>query len=87
MVGSLFGINNIKTMDLSYHVSKAQAGGGIMVVYKKCNTVGIFYLSHSIVPLVSIELCVKTLAWLSAVNDHVCLFMTMVYSSSDVNVQ
>ncbi len=63
-------------MDPSCLVSTVQAGGcGVMVC-------GIFSW-HTLGPLVPIELCLNTTAYLSIVADHVHPFMTTVYASSD----
>ncbi len=62
-------------MDSSCLVSTVQAGGGVMMW-------GIFSC-HSLGPLVTIEHCLNTTAYLSIVADHVHPFMTTVYPSSD----
>ncbi len=63
-------------MDPSCLVSTVQAaGGGVMW--------GIFSW-HTLGPLVPIEHCLNTTAYLSIVSDHVHPFMTTVYTSSDV---
>ncbi len=53
-----------------------QAGGGGVMVW------GIFSW-HALGPLAPIEHCLNATAYLSIVADHVHLFMTTVYSSSD----
>ncbi len=53
-----------------------QAGGGGVMVW------GIFSW-HTLGPLVPIEHCSNTTVYLSIVADHVHLFMTTVYPSSD----
>ncbi len=63
-------------MDPSCLVSTVQAGGGGVMVW------GIFSW-HTLGPLVPIEHCLNTTAYLSIVADHVHPFMTTVYSSSD----
>ncbi len=63
-------------MDPSCLVSTVQAGGGGVMVW------GIFSW-HSLSPLVPIERCLNTTAYLSIVADHVHPFMTTVYPSSD----
>ncbi len=62
-------------MDLSWLVSKVQAGGGVMVR-------GIFSW-HTLGPLIPIEHRLNTTDYLSIVADHVHPFMTTVYPSSD----
>ncbi len=67
-----------ESMDPSCHVSTVQAGGGggeVMVW-------GIFSW-YTLDPLVPIEHCLNTTAYLSIVADHVHPFMTTVYTSSD----
>ncbi len=64
-----------ESMDPSCLVSTVQAGGGVMVW-------GIFSW-HTLGPLVPIEHQLNDTAYLSIVADHVHLFMTTVYPSSD----
>ncbi len=64
-----------ESMDPSCLVSTVQAGGGVMVW-------GIFSW-HTFGPLVTIEHHLNATVYLSIVADHVHLFMTTVYSSSD----
>ncbi len=76
IVESQFGRKEHESMDPSCLVSMFQAGvGGVMVC-------GIFSW-HSLGPLVPIEHRLNTTAYLSIVADHVHLFMTTVYPSSD----
>ncbi len=63
-------------MDPSCLVSTVQAGGGGVMV---C---GIFSW-HTLGPLIPIEHRLNTTAYMSIVADHVHLFMTTVYPSSD----
>ncbi len=63
-------------MDPSCLVSTVQAGGGGVMVW------GIFYW-HTLDPLVPIEHRLNATVYLSIVADHVYLFMTTVYPSSD----
>ncbi len=65
-----------ESMDPSCLVSTFQAAGGGVIVW-----VDIF-LAH-FGPLVPIEHCLNTTAYLSIVADHVHPFMTTVYPSSD----
>ncbi len=65
-----------ESMDPSCLVSTVQAGGGGVMVW------GIFSW-HTLGPLVPIELRLNATAYLSIVADHVYLFMTTVYTSSD----
>ncbi len=65
-----------ESMDPSCLVSKVQAGGGGVMVW------GIFSW-HTLCPLVTIEHRLNATAYLSIVADHVHLFMTTVYPSSD----
>ncbi len=65
-----------ETMDPFCLVSTVQAGGGGVMVW------GIFSW-HTLGPLVPIEHCLNATAYLSIVADHVHLFMTTVYPSSD----
>ncbi len=51
-----------------------------------CNGVGDIFLEH-FGPLVPIEHCLNTTAYLSIVSDHVHPFMTTVYPSSDGDFQ
>ncbi len=64
-------------MDPSCLVSTVQAGGGGGVM-----GVGIFSW-HALGPLVQIEHCLCTTAYLSIVANHVYPFMTTVYPSFD----
>ncbi len=66
-----------ESMDPSCLVSMVQAAGGGVIV---C---GMLYW-HTLGPLVPIEHCLNTTAYLSIVADHVHPFMTTVYLSSDV---
>ncbi len=66
-----------ESMDLSFLVSTVQAGAGGVMVW------GIFSW-HTLGLLVPIEHCLNATAYLSIVADHVHLFMTTVYPSSDV---
>ncbi len=66
-----------ESMDPSCLVSMVQAGGGGGVMVW-----GVFYW-HTLGPLVPIEHCLNTTVYLSIVADHVHLFMTTVYPSSD----
>ncbi len=59
-------------MDPPCLVSTVQAGGGGVMVW------GIFSL-HTVGPLVPIEHCLNTTAYLSIVADHVHPFMFTVY--------
>ncbi len=52
-----------------------QAGGGVMVCW--------IFSRHTLGPLVPIEHCLNTTAYLSIVADHVLPFMTTVYPSYD----
>ncbi len=61
-----------ESMDPSCLVSKVQAGGGGVMVW------GIFSW-HTLGPLVPIEHCLNTTAYLSIVAAHVHPFMTTVY--------
>ncbi len=63
-----------ESMDPSCLVSTVQADGGVMVW-------GIFSW-HTLGPLVPIEHCLNTTAYLSIVADHVHPFMTTVSPSS-----
>ncbi len=65
-----------ESMDPSCLVSTVQAGGGGVMVW------GIFSW-QTLGPLVPIEHCLNTTAYLSIVADHVHPFMTTVYPSSD----
>ncbi len=64
-----------ESMDPSGLVSTVQTSGGVMVH-------GIFS-RHTLGPLVPIEHCLNTTAYLSIVADRVLPFMTTVYTSSD----
>ncbi len=64
-----------ESMDPSCLVSMVQAGGGVVVW-------GIFSW-HTLGPLVPTEHCLNSTVYLSIVADHVHLFMTTVYPSSD----
>ncbi len=63
-------------MDPSCHVSTVQAGSGGIMVW------GIFSW-HTLGPLVPVEHCLNTTAYLSIAAGHVHPFMTTVYPSSD----
>ncbi len=65
-----------ESMDPSCLVSMVQTGGGGVMVW------GIFYW-HTLDPLVPIEHRLNATAYLSIVADHVYLFMTTVYPSSN----
>jgi len=67
-------------MDPSCLVSTVQAGGGGVIGW------GIFSW-HTLGPLVPVEPCLNTTAYLSIVADHVHPFMTTVYLSSDGYIQ
>ncbi len=73
MLGSEFGVKN---MDPSCLVSTIQAGGGGVIVW------GMFSW-HTLGPLAPIEHSINATAYLTIVADHVHLFMTTVYTSSD----
>ncbi len=76
MVGSEFGVKNMKAWIHSCLVSTVQAGGGGVMVW------GIFSW-HTLGLLVPIEHRLNATADLSIVADHVHPFMTTVYTSSD----
>ncbi len=65
-----------ESMDPSCLVSMVQAAAGSVMVW------GIFSW-HTLGPLVPIEHCLNTKAYLNIVSDHVHPFMTTVYPSSD----
>ncbi len=75
MVGSEFGVKNMKAWIILLF-STVQAGGG------GCNGVGDIFLAH-FGPLLPIEHRLNFTAYLSMVADHVHPFMTTVYPSSD----
>ncbi len=75
MVGSEFGVNNMKAW-IHPELSMVQAGGGGVMVW------GIFSW-YTLGPLVPIEHRLNVTAYLSIVADHVHPFMTTVYPSSD----
>ncbi len=66
-----------ESMDPSCLVSPVQAGGGGGVMVWE------IFSWHTLGPLVPIEHCLNTTAYLSIVADHVHPFMTTVYPSSD----
>ncbi len=76
MVGSEFGVKNMKAWIILLF-STVQAGGGGVMVW------GIFSW-HTLGPLVPIEHRLNFTDYLSIVADHVHPFMTTVYPSSDV---
>ncbi len=61
-----------ESMDPSCLVSTVQAGGGGLMVWA-------IFSWHTLGPLVPIEHCLNTTAYLSIVTDHVHPFMTTVY--------
>ncbi len=63
-------------MDPSCLFSVAQAAGGGLMVWR-------IFSRHTLGPLVLIEHCLNTTAYLRVVADHVHPFMTTVYPSSD----
>ncbi len=75
MVGSEFGVKNMKAWIHPALSQQVQAAGGVMVW-------GIFYW-HTLGPLLPFKHCLNTTIYLSIVADHVHPFMTTVYPSSD----
>uniref|UniRef100_A0AAY4CR11 Uncharacterized protein n=1 Tax=Denticeps clupeoides TaxID=299321 RepID=A0AAY4CR11_9TELE len=70
---SEFGVNNMENMDPSSLVSMVQAAGGGVMVW------GIFSW-HTLGPLVLIDHCCNTTAYLSIVADHqIILNTTNIY--------
>ncbi len=65
-----------ESMDPSCLVSRVQAAGGSLMVWK-------IFSWHTLGPLVPIEHRLNATAYLSIVADHVHPFMTTVYPSSD----
>ncbi len=76
MIGSEFGVKNMKAWIHPVSTVQAGGGGGGVMVW------GIFYW-HTLGPLVPIEHCLNATVYLSIVADHVHPFMTTVYTSSD----
>ncbi len=76
MVGSEFGIKNMRAWIYPALSPRFQAGGSGVMVW------GIFSC-HTLSPLVPIEHRLNATAYLSIVADHVHPFMTTVYPSSD----
>ncbi len=76
MVGSEFGVKNMKAWIILL-LSTVQAGGGGVMVW------GIFSW-HTLGLLVPIEHRLNATVYLSIVADHVHPFMTTVYTSYDV---
>ncbi len=72
MVGSEFGVKNIKSMDPSCLVSTDQAGGGGVIV-------GGMFSWQTLDPLVLIEHRLNATVYLSIVADHVHPFMTTIF--------
>ncbi len=76
MIGSEFGVKNMKAWIHPALSQRFRAGGGGVMVW------GIFSW-HTLGPLAPIEHHLNAAAYLSIVADHVHPFMTTVYPSSD----
>jgi len=69
--------NRMRTcMDLSCLVTTVQAGGGDVMVWRMLSW-------HTLGPLVPTGHCLKAMAYLNIVSDHVHPLMATMYPSSD----